>query len=72
MWEIERAPEKPQKFMQLIRNVLDQPGIDTAEAFCRGLEEWQDWGVTIEQAVSAFIIDSEWNWRFGLAPVYDR
>lgn len=72
MWEVERAPDKPEGFMGLIRDVLDRPGVETAEAFCRGLEGWHDWNVNIEQAVNCFMIDSEWNWRFGIAPVYDR
>ncbi|HEY3414498.1 MAG TPA: nucleotidyltransferase domain-containing protein [Armatimonadota bacterium] len=72
MWEVERAPEKPEGFMQLIQDVLARPGVDTAEAFCRGLDEWHEWGVSLDQAVGSFIVDSEWNWRFGVAPVYDR
>lgn len=72
IWEVERVSEKPDGFMEAIQNVLAKPGVETAEAFCKSLEDWHDWGVSLEDAVNRFMIDDEWNWRTGATPITDR
>lgn len=59
------APDKPADFMRRIDELLARPGVDTARAFAECLGGFQDWGVTMGQAVVRFMRDSEWNWRYG-------
>jgi hypothetical protein len=72
MWEVERVGEKPDGFLDAIRNALAHPGVETAEAFCKCLDGWRDWGVTMDEAVNLFMVDDEWNWRTGATPISDR
>lgn len=70
--DVERAPEKPADFLTLLQDALERPGIETAAAFRQCLAGFQDWGMSTDVIVNRFIVDSEWNWRTGVTPVYDR
>ncbi len=61
--EVERAPEKPDDFMDLFHALLDQPGTATAQAFCDAITAYRDWGVSFGETFVNFTRDREWNWR---------
>ncbi len=71
MHEIERAPEKPPRFMELLQALLDAPGPATADALAEAITAYRDWGVSFSETFVNFTRDQEWNWRSGRAPIYD-
>lgn len=72
MYEVDHAPDKPDGFMDLANRLLAQPGKETATAFWECIRAFRDWGVSTETAVSQFILDVEWGWREGHAPLAER
>jgi hypothetical protein len=72
MWELRNTEQKPANFIELAESLLKTPSKTTAQAFVDSISNFQDWGVTIGQAVVRFMKESEWNWRYGPPPVQDR
>ena len=68
---VAQAPEKPAHFMEMINALVTQPTQANAQALCDSLSAFQDWGVTIGEAVILFMHHREWNWRTGRAPLQD-
>ena len=71
MYELRRAPEKPENFMEMIDDLLKSPTKDKAVAFRESLTAFHDWGVRYDEAVVRFMQDSEWNWRTHTPPLAD-
>lgn len=72
MHEVAHAPDKPDDFMSLADRLLARPNAETATALWDCIVSFRDWGVSIETAVSQFILDVEWGWREGHAPLAER
>jgi hypothetical protein len=71
MHEAERAPEKPENFMRLVRAVVETPSPATADALAEAVNAYRDWGVSLGECFVNFTRDQEWNWRDGHTPIYD-
>lgn len=71
MYEIERAPEKPEDFIELADKLLQEGSVTNALALWNCINNWRDWGITYKEGLVRFIQDSEWNWRDGHTPLQD-
>lgn len=71
MTEIERAPEKPDGFMELADNLLKNPTRETAKTFYDAVANFRDWGISIREAVNHFTEDSERYWLHGRPALAD-
>ncbi len=58
--------------MDLADRLLAWPSKEAATAFWECIQTFRDWGVSIETAVSRFILDVEWGWREGHSPLAER
>jgi predicted nucleotidyltransferase len=71
MRAVSEAPDKPADLMELTDNLLTAPSKANAEAYVENLTNFQDWGVSFEQAVKNFTRDRERHWRNGPPPIHD-
>ena len=68
---LERAPKKPDGFMDLFDAVAKDPCAATTEAIRQSLDAFLDLERGSEAWISRFVIDAEWNWFDGKPPVED-
>lgn len=68
---LSEAPDKPADLMARIDQLLAQPSLANAQAFFESIKQFRDWGIPDSAAPTRFMIDSEWTWRDGRAPVED-
>lgn len=68
---LERAPKKPDGFMDLFQAVAKNPCADTAERLRQSLDAFLDLERGSATWISRFVIDAEWNWFEGKPPVED-
>lgn len=68
---LDEAPDKPADVLARIDTVLQTPSQAHAEALFACVRDWRDWGIPPQVAPGRFMIDSEWTWRNGRAPVED-
>lgn len=71
MYEVERAPEKPENFMELADTLLKGRNVASAQALWDCINNFRDWGITYAEGLVLFMKESEWNWRDGRAPLQD-
>jgi hypothetical protein len=71
MRELERAPDKPAGIVELAQQLLVQPSIALAKAFCELILGFQQWPQPPEGALARFQSDRELSWRQGRAPLAD-
>ncbi len=71
MYEVERAPEKPENFLELAEKLLNEQNAASAQMFFDCIDCFRDWGVTGNESVVRFMKEREWNWRNGRAPLAD-
>ena len=71
MHEVIRAPEKPDGFVGLINELLENPSVPTANAFRDTISSFREWGVSWNEAIITFTKDREWNWRGQKPPLHD-
>jgi hypothetical protein len=69
--QLENAPDKPADYFEKRDALLQNPNMETAQAFTDGVVNYRDWGVTWEEAVVHFLHDRELNWRNGKPPIQD-
>jgi predicted nucleotidyltransferase len=69
---LERASEMPDRYMELQQAMLTNPTKETISDFIECVSAFQQWGLTMKQAVSRFIENNEWNWLEGEPPISDR
>jgi hypothetical protein len=69
--QLERAPRKPDGLLEQIDALLAAPGIEPAVDLVASVTAFADLDLTMPEAVSRFMRRSEWNWRFGPAPLED-
>ena len=65
------APDKPDDLLPLMDHLMAQPTHANAKALLACVGQFRDWGARPEQAPARFMLDSEWTWRNGSAPVED-
>jgi hypothetical protein len=63
MTELRRAPQKPERLMELIEALLHEPNGQNSAAVVDCIIQYRDWGLTIPDIVAAYIEDSERRWR---------
>ncbi len=63
--QLERAPQKPDRFMWLLRRLLRQPCIPTAEAFCEAVLGFQPWPRPAEGTGARYVRDRDLAWLHG-------
>lgn len=71
MYEVERAPDKPPEFVEIVNRLLAEPCTRHAEALRDCVVGFRDWGVSYEEGINRFMEYSEWNWRHGRPPLQD-
>ena len=71
-WELERAADKPEDFMQRFEALLAEPSRDNATALLGAVMNFREWELPPAGFSGQFMQDSEWHWRTGPAPVADR
>jgi predicted nucleotidyltransferase len=72
MTTLEKAPEKPESYMELQELMLRNPNKETINAFVECIRSFYDWGITPSESVSRFILNNEWNWLDHEPPISDR
>jgi hypothetical protein len=65
MRQLERAAEKPDRVMWLLRRLLRQPCIPTAEAFCDAVLAFREWPQPEEGTGARYIRDRDLAWLNG-------
>ncbi|MEC0091508.1 nucleotidyltransferase domain-containing protein [Paenibacillus macquariensis] len=70
--ELQNAKNKPDNFLDLINNLLNEPNHKNSEKFCNAILEYTEWDKPTEGWVSRFREESEWHWLKGHAPLKDR
>jgi hypothetical protein len=60
--QVERAPEQPERFMWLLRRLLRQPSIPTAEAFCEAVLTFRAWPRPEEGQGARYLRDRDEAW----------
>ncbi len=63
--QLERAAEKPDRFMWLLRRLLRQPCIPTAEAFCEAVLGFRAWPTPAEGQGARYLGDRDLAWLHG-------
>jgi hypothetical protein len=71
LYQLERAPAKPDELLAQIDAVLARPSSETAGALASSVTAFAALDVPMQEAVTRFIRRSEWNWRGGQAPLDD-
>lgn len=69
--QLEQAKDLPDNYFALMDAALEHPSFQTANAYAEALLQFQDWDVSLEQAIVLFLHDREWNWREAKAPIHD-
>ncbi|ANY69904.1 hypothetical protein BBD42_27935 [Paenibacillus sp. BIHB 4019] len=72
MAEVEKAPEKPDTFLELCHELLLNPTHEKCMELTELILNFQDLELSSEQAVSLFIQNNEWNWIDQSPPLQDR
>lgn len=60
--QLERAPEQPDRFLWLLRRLLRQPCIPTAEAFCEAVLTFREWPHPAEGQGARYLRDRDLAW----------
>lgn len=71
MAALERAPRKPDGFVELARELSARPSIELAQRFYDGVMSFADWPTPAEGHWARFSRDRETNWRSGRAALAD-
>jgi hypothetical protein len=69
--EFERAPDKPAGIVELAKQLLVQPSIALASAFCDRIMRFADWPQPPGGAMARFQNDREFQWRWSRVPLAD-
>ncbi|MNR58831.1 hypothetical protein D3C85_1799270 [compost metagenome] len=72
MAEVEKAPEKPDTFLELSHELLLNPTLEKCMELTEVILGFLDLELSSEQAVTRFIQNNEWNWIDQSPPLQDR
>lgn len=70
--EFEKAPDKPDRIIDLATQLLRHPGIAAAKAFYDSIDRYRDWTLPDEGTWQRIHEDSVWNWRNGRLSLAER
>jgi hypothetical protein len=71
MNQLARVPDQPSDLFERIDALLANPGKAEADRFCECILGFKQWEPAPEGWPARFLVDSEWTWRTGCAPVAD-
>jgi hypothetical protein len=71
LWQLERAPSKPDDLLAQIDALLTAPGSETASELASSVSAFAALDVTMSEAVARYMRRSEWNWRDARPPLED-
>jgi len=69
--QLEQAEDLPENYFTLMDDLLDNPGVETANAYAEMVIQHSERDVPLEEAIVRFLHDREWNWRDGKPPIHD-
>jgi predicted nucleotidyltransferase len=69
--QLERAPEKPERFDWLLTRLLRSPSIPTAADFCEAVQGFQDWPKPPEGQLARYLRDRDKAWLDHAAALAD-
>ncbi len=73
--QLQNAPDKPDNFLDLADRLLKQPSKQNADLLTECVLAFKDWPKPPhgnDGVCARFFEDSEWNWKNGTTPIYDR
>ncbi|MDD5676409.1 MAG: hypothetical protein PHW60_00275 [Kiritimatiellae bacterium] len=65
------APGKPPGFLMLLDTFLKKPATAACDEFCNSIIDFMNLQQHEPGFISRFVMDTEWNWRYGRGPVED-
>jgi nucleotidyltransferase-like protein len=68
MTELERAPERPDRMIELAHALLRAPTTETAAQLVTDVQDFTGVHPTIGESAASFMRRTEWSWRAGGAP----
>ncbi|MHB8059343.1 MAG: hypothetical protein ACYDHO_00725 [Gaiellaceae bacterium] len=71
LWQLKRAPRKPEGLLAQIDALLAAPSVETAGELSSNVTAFAALEMPMAEAVSRFMRRSEWNWRDGSPPLED-
>jgi predicted nucleotidyltransferase len=71
LWQLGRAPAKPDELLTRIDALLTRPNSETAAELASSVTAFAALDVSMQEAVTRFTRRSEWNWRDGRPPLED-
>jgi len=69
--QLQEAESLPPDHFRLMDNVLENPSVQTADAYAEAVLSFQDWKLSVREAVDLYTTEREWNWRSGYPPIHD-
>ena len=69
--KVAEVPERPDDFVERVRDVVIERTPATAEALMMSLLSFREWPQASVRWSTQFMLDSEWNWLDGEPPVDD-
>lgn len=69
--QLERAPEKPPRMPDDVRELLGAPAVETAHRIVASVEDATGVHPTIGESAASYLRRTEWAWRAGGAPFAD-
>ncbi|RIX52452.1 hypothetical protein D3P08_13340 [Paenibacillus nanensis] len=72
MSAVQNAPEKPERFVSMARNLLDKPTTQKCMELAQEILTFRRLELPHEQALSLFVRNNEWNWQDHAPPLQDR
>ena len=69
--QVEEAKDLPENYFTLMDALLENPTAEAANAYAEMVLEFQDWGISLEEAIVLFLHDREWNWRDTKPTIHD-
>lgn len=69
--ELQRTPEKPERFLELLDALVRTPSVAAANTFAEAVTSFRDWGVEFREGIDAFAEDSERYWLYGRPALSD-
>ena len=67
-----QATQKPDGYMDAADQLLREPSKERIDAFLTMISDYQEWGITYDQAVSLFVENNEWSWLEQEPAIQDR
>ncbi len=71
MKSLENAKNKPDDYLNLIRNIYSCKDSESIEVFYKSITDFTNWGLVKFNWPSQFVADSELNWLNGNVPIAD-